>query len=635
VKLKFLIAAPVYSHQSGGVMVLHELCDTLNRVGYESTLIFFYNSNDQEQKWQWGYSDIEQYFHPDHTRVLLDISNPDESIREFLKECVIIYPDIIHGNPLGAARVIRYLLYKNHHYTRCQPNEYILSFSKLYSDSADGYLFKTFAHPELNAKDSLHWSQRTLDITYIGKGANFTNCFRIPGTLLITRSWPSTKEELGILLRQCRYFFSWDGATQTNIDAVMCGAIPVVLHELQLTREELAKSELGALPTITLQDFNNKESVSAERAQIDAEVASIISNDQYFVNSWSERVLEFARTVCLHFSEWEKSLSESASKPLVSILIPTHNRPEYLELALKSALAQTYTNIEIVISDNGNTDESQRMVQKYREQDSRIIYSKIDSTCTATDNWVNTMNLSSGEYINYLMDDDLFHETKIERMMEYFLNYPNIGLVTSFRQRIDDKGKFLETTSYNRKLYETDTILEGNSFGTEILKLGLNVIGEPTTVLVKKSDVVNTFGQFCGEQYIVLSDVATWLRLMSNRYCVYIAEPLSYFRIHSGQDQQRSGMVLKGHTEWLRLAIDSYTNNLFLTDKAEFSTKLSTFTAALVPRLVFNYKEIQAGDFDTQFITDTISKAVTLLFNNSPASQTEITDLHSELEPIK
>jgi hypothetical protein len=69
-----------------------------------------------------------------------------------------------------------------------------------------------------------------MDCTYIGKGVKFGDCFKVPGSVGIERNWPSDKEGLAMMLRNTRYFYTWDVVSQTNIDALLCGAIPVVMR---------------------------------------------------------------------------------------------------------------------------------------------------------------------------------------------------------------------------------------------------------------------------------------------------------------------------------------------------------------------------------------------------------------------
>ena len=69
---------------------------------------------------------------------------------------------------------------------------------------------------------------------------------------MLTRDWPTDKNQLDHMLRACRYFFTWDSVSQTNVDAVACGATPIMMHERQLARPESGR---GVLPKIRLEDL--------------------------------------------------------------------------------------------------------------------------------------------------------------------------------------------------------------------------------------------------------------------------------------------------------------------------------------------------------------------------------------------
>jgi hypothetical protein len=245
----------------------------------------------------WAYSNHPDLYHPGHQRVELSMDNVDKSVRDFLEHGVIIYPEQVTGNPLGASRVVKYLLYKDEKYIRESASEYILSFSKLFHASPDGYLFKPFSDDNLHSKGARHWSERTMDLTYFGKGPQFTECFKIPDTLVLSRKWPEDKNQLGILLRQCRYFFTWDAVTQTNLDAVACGAVPIVLHDLQMARDELDCGEMAALPDVRLTNLQDRNSVRGDPVEIDRTMLEINRLAASYIDTWPERVLQFAHDV--------------------------------------------------------------------------------------------------------------------------------------------------------------------------------------------------------------------------------------------------------------------------------------------------------------------------------------------------
>ena len=291
-KPKFVIAAPPYSHQSGGIMVLHQLCDALNGLGYETAIAFFHSG--VAPNFQWAFTNIPTCYGPNLRRKMLPLDDADGTLKAMLENGVVVYPDLIVGNPLGAKNVVRYLLYKNFEYSGLESGEFVLSFSKLYHSKADAYLFHPFRDPNLHAVGAAHWSERTMDCTYFGKGPNFTTCSRIPDTVVISRTWPEDKNQLGILLRQCRYFFTWDGATATNLDAIACGAVPVLLHEEQISAAEYALGEFGPLPRATLLDALNKESVAADKNEVDTTMSEIVSRMASYERDWQANVNAFA-----------------------------------------------------------------------------------------------------------------------------------------------------------------------------------------------------------------------------------------------------------------------------------------------------------------------------------------------------
>ncbi len=257
------------------------------------------------------------------------------------------------------------------------------------------------------------------------------------------------------------------------------------------------------------------------------------------------------------------------SLPKVSILIPTHNRPGYFQIALNSALSQGYPNLEIVVSDNSDDNRTQNLIGPYQEKHENLIYLRTRKT-DATQNFKNALRVSTGDYISYLMDDDVFHPEKITRMMGYFLANPQVGLVTSFRKLIDSQGRELPQLQGTEKLFPQDTLVTGQSFGKYILEKGNNVVGEPTTAMIAREDLADGFGWFCGKRYRLLSDVATWLSILAKKNCVYISEPLSYFRIHDAQDQKSDPAIkYRASIEWFNLTIDAIESDIFISKTKE------------------------------------------------------------------
>jgi glycosyltransferase involved in cell wall biosynthesis len=263
--------------------------------------------------------------------------------------------------------------------------------------------------------------------------------------------------------------------------------------------------------------------------------------------------------------------------PLVSILIPTYNRPEYLKEALESVLQQTYRNIEIIICDNSTNDNTEIMMQPFLKSIQTIRYFRNPNklgVLTVIENFHRCFELSKGEFINFLMDDDRFSSEKISIMVNYFIQFKDITLATSYRQLINENGLFLNPIGATKKMFDIDTIIDGKELGRYVISNFLNVIGEPTTVLFRKSDLNGNFGKYLGRQYRPNADVGTWLHLLRNGRAVYIAEPLSFFRLHKGQDQNNIVNIIIGVTEWYYFITESFDDAIYVNNSNDLKEKL-------------------------------------------------------------
>lgn len=110
----------------------------------------------------------------------------------------------------------------------------------------------------------------------------------------------------------------------------------------------------------------------------------------------------------------------------VSIVITTYNRPELLGIAIKSALMQTYRNIEVIVVD-GSSDYKTSEVLKYYKNRIVVVKDKKNIGVAAARNI--GLNEYSGDYITFLDDDDIFHPKKIEEQIKLFEKKGNIGMV--------------------------------------------------------------------------------------------------------------------------------------------------------------------------------------------------------------
>ena len=237
--------------------------------------------------------------------------------------------------------------------------------------------------------------------------------------------------------------------------------------------------------------------------------------------------------------------------PLVSILIPTHERPEFFKLALESALAQTYRHIEIIVSDNSLDDRTEEMMKAYAE-DARIHYTH-DASLSTRQNWLKPLERMRGEYFAYLFDDDLYAPEKIERMADALSMEDGVAFVTSHRCAIDEAGSVIADLAIDPLPVEETSRIPGELAIYALLEKQANFIGEFTTVLLPRSARETVREILTQEPATVLPDVECWLRLLEKGDLLYLVDTLSFFRKHDGQAGAGPAAQIKGARAWAKL----------------------------------------------------------------------------------
>ena len=226
---------------------------------------------------------------------------------------------------------------------------------------------------------------------------------------------------------------------------------------------------------------------------------------------------------------------------LVSAIITTHKRkPDIVERAIKSVLAQTWKNIELFVVDDSPSDYEFRqdvksMVERYAQQNvSYIAHEQCMGACAARNTGTDH---SSGEFIAFLDDDDEWKSLKIEKQLKAFKN-DNIALVYCGKEiKNDSNGAIIlsEFKGVSGKVY------------AELIKE--NFIGSTSFPLLRKKALVDIGG------FDVLmeasQDFDVWLRLAEKYEVAYVEEPLVTYHIHDGE--RISTNYLRKINGWERL----------------------------------------------------------------------------------
>ena len=158
--------------------------------------------------------------------------------------------------------------------------------------------------------------------------------------------------------------------------------------------------------------------------------------------------LLIARTTSNSFAECCRAngtgLTMNRRKPRVSVGLPVYNGERFLEETLGSLLAQTYTDFELIISDNASTDRTEEICRIYAAKDKRVRYYRNAKNIGADRNFNRVFELSTGDYFKWASADDLCQPEHLARCLEVLDNDDTIVLAYPKTRFIDESGKALD-----------------------------------------------------------------------------------------------------------------------------------------------------------------------------------------------
>jgi glycosyltransferase involved in cell wall biosynthesis len=144
--------------------------------------------------------------------------------------------------------------------------------------------------------------------------------------------------------------------------------------------------------------------------------------------------------------------------------MPVYNGARFISLAIDSLLSQTYTDFELIICDNASTDATYKICQAYAARDPRIRLFRNERNMGATYNYRRVFQLSRGVYFRYAAHDDVLAPTNIERCVEILKREPEIVLCYPGMQRIDERGRIIDTFINSLPLREADPVSRWKRF---------------------------------------------------------------------------------------------------------------------------------------------------------------------------
>lgn len=233
--------------------------------------------------------------------------------------------------------------------------------------------------------------------------------------------------------------------------------------------------------------------------------------------------------------------------PRVSVVMPTFNCALYVGRAVDSVLNQTYRDYELVVVDDGSTDNTADIVARYED---KITYCyQNNSGVSAARN--RALKNSGGEFIAYLDADDLWYPQKLERQIEFLDGHKECGLLHSEVSVIDEQNEIVharfngETARAVPQGYCKDDLLRRCHIQT------------PT--VIERRKCIEKIGGF-DERLPITQDYMHWIMIALDGWAFgYIDEPLAMYRWRAGSLMSSKRRVLEDHVRMFgRLLPDQY-----------------------------------------------------------------------------
>lgn len=235
-------------------------------------------------------------------------------------------------------------------------------------------------------------------------------------------------------------------------------------------------------------------------------------------------------------------------RPKVSVVIGTHNHAHFLPECLRSVKEQDYDDYEVIVVDNGSTDDTKNVVDKLAWGKLRYSYQQDTGSIAGSRN--TGIHLAKGEYIAFLDSDDLWYKQKLERVMKIFNEHPGIDLITH--------DLFIRK---NGRLSGIGKVGPGSKNMFKKLLFYENCIaGSATTV---KRDILIKIGGFDErKEFMNAEDYEAWMKiayLKKNFY--FLNECLGEYRIHNSNVSHNLAVTCPNEINVIKKHFKNYKSN--------------------------------------------------------------------------
>jgi len=232
-----------------------------------------------------------------------------------------------------------------------------------------------------------------------------------------------------------------------------------------------------------------------------------------------------------------------ADDAVISVCVPAYNGARFLDGCLASIRRQTVEALDILVIDDGSTDDSPAIAARHAQRDPRVRLVRNPSNLGLVGNWNACLEQARGEWIKFVFQDDEIEPDCLERLLA--AGRAGAPFVACERRYEFDQ----DVDPGTRQFYDTlprfgtafpgrDRVSAGEFCDGLIDFLGYNIVGEPTSVMFRR-ELVGQLGVF-NEHLVSVCDLEYWARLGAHHGLHCIPQALVKFRVHAGAASARN-----------------------------------------------------------------------------------------------
>lgn len=277
----------------------------------------------------------------------------------------------------------------------------------------------------------------------------------------------------------------------------------------------------------------------------------------------------------------------SSARPRLSVVMPAHNGGDWIRAAINSVLTGTFTDLELIVRDDGSTDGTREYLSSLTDPRVRVVFA--ESNGGPWMNWTEVSKLARGDFVKVLCQDDLVFADCLERHVTVLGADPSVSMVASRHQVIDSSGSVVIRAHGLNGLVGK---MSGETALYRSVITGANQFGEPASVTFR-TEILKASLPF-DSQYPYLTDLDMYRKVLAGHNFVGINSVDAAFRVSTVSWSKRLENTQSSEfIAWIKTFFSSPSSGFSALARIRATTMVRLRTFAR--RLVVGFIQLRSG----------------------------------------